>query len=277
MREIFEKESYAGQCFFVICGLAPLVALSLIYGGRMSGVAAIVAALFLLGAIGSMFLKNKECPRPMRDIIYSLITTYLFFVLPPIIAIYAGSQTYVALWFGLGMMAVSLISCLLDEKQRRETTANIETVQAMKSEAADHSQLVESLFEDKWKVVNKLCKIYYEKSESTGAMKLIVRDIEEVLKGLQTPESIADILATTDRCLNGAITQLREECPFLKEQDIEFIGLIHSGLSVRAVCYICDLRKANYYQKKNRLMSRIAESDAPHKQLFIERLAKFTR
>ncbi|MDE6222941.1 MAG: hypothetical protein K2M49_04550 [Muribaculaceae bacterium] len=227
----------------------------------------------------AFFSKSKECPRPVRVAVMDFISIYLWLLLPSAILIVNGYDDWMLLGIEIVFGVVVIITNFIYEKVKEDAETNIESMQEMKEEAGESkAELVEALFRDRWRVVNKLCDIYYEKSDSAGAMKFIVRDIEAELEGLRTQESIRDILATADRCLDGEISRLQQECgEFLKEQDIEFVGLIYAGLSVRAVCYLTGLRKANFYQKKNRLMKRIAESDAPSREEFVERLAKFIK
>ncbi|MDE6513011.1 MAG: hypothetical protein K2L05_02360 [Muribaculaceae bacterium] len=275
----FDNDNYTDQIAHVLAAIFPLFTIGEIFNNNPLRIGAGVAsAILLILLFASFFFKRKVCPKWLRDTIFDITSEYMFFCLPAIMLICAGAGGWGRLYLGIGLIVLYLATCMLRKKVQSDAMSNIENIQGIKAEVTDNSQLIESLFRDKWKVMNKLCNIYYEKSDSTGALKFIVRDIETELQDFRTPKSIADILTTTDRCLDGAISQLRNECgSFLKEQDIEFIGLIFSGLSVRAVCYIMDFRKLNYYQKKNRLISRIAESDAPHKEEFIERLSKFTK
>lgn len=178
--------------------------------------------------------------------------------------------------------AIAIILLIIIYSQRLKVAKadiqyNLKSIQALKAQSADNTHLIESLFSDKWSIINKLCKVYYDKGESDGMLKHIVADIKNELDAISTPESISEILTTTDKCINGIITSLRNECPFLKEQDIEFIGLIYAGLSVRSICYIRRIQKLTFYQKKNRLIRRITDSDAPHKGIFIELINNFTR
>ena len=157
---------------------------------------------------------------------------------------------------------------------KAEIKYNLANIQILKAQSESNAKLIGSMFDDKWNVVNKLCDALYDKSGSAEMHKYIIKDIESELALLGTPESIRDILCLTDSCKNGAISRLRNECPFLKENDIEFLGLICSGLSVRAVCYFMGIKYDTFYKKKNRLLHRIEESDTPHKEEFLSQFSK---
>ncbi|MBD5425604.1 MAG: hypothetical protein HDR45_05335 [Bacteroides sp.] len=158
---------------------------------------------------------------------------------------------------------------------KADILANIAQLQTLKAIAVNNSQLIELLLKEKWRIVNKLCDIYYDKCDSEGMLKYIVHEIESEISELKTPGNINDIIETTDRCLDGIISKLKNECPFIKGNDVEFIGLIFSGLSVRAVCYVTGTKKDYYYKKKNRLLQKIMDSNAEHKDEFISRLSRF--
>ncbi|MBD5415609.1 MAG: hypothetical protein HDR46_04885 [Bacteroides sp.] len=153
--------------------------------------------------------------------------------------------------------------------------ANITSMQLLKATSTSKEQLIESLAKSKWSIVNKLCNAYFDLSESPVLIKFVVQSIETELQELRSKDSISDILSATDNITQGLISQLKSECTFLKSSDIEFIGLIYAGLSVRAVCYLTGIKKDYYYKKKNRLLQRIEASDAKSKAAFIARLSEF--
>ncbi len=72
--------------------------------------------------------------------------------------------------------------------------------------------------------------------------------------------------------MNNIIKKLREQCSFLKEEDIVFITLIYAGLSPRAVCFFTDIKLKNFYTKKRRLVERIDNSRCENKDVFIMNL-----
>ena len=279
-KDSFAREDYRYQIAMIMAAMYPLYTVGKIFDSLalIIGTFVVITVLLVL-FVASFFFKKRVCPQWLRDTVSDVISEYMFFCLPAVMLICSGKDDWLRLFFGIGFMVWYLLTFPLRRKVMEEAENGIESMQEMKEEAGESKEeLVEALFRDRWRVVNKLCDIYYEKSDSAGAMKFIVRDIEAELEGLRTQESIRDILATADRCLDGEISRLQQECgEFLKEQDVEFVGLIYAGLSVRAVCYLTGLRKANFYQKKNRLMKRIAESDAQAREEFVERLAKFIK
>ncbi|MDE7426567.1 MAG: hypothetical protein K2M79_02035 [Muribaculaceae bacterium] len=141
------------------------------------------------------------------------------------------------------------------------------------SDENPYSEILRNLFKEKWATLNMLCNQYYEKGDSEAAQKDILHNIEKELKKLRTPKKLKEIEDATDVYMDGIITRLRMQCPFLKESDITFLTLIISGFSVRAVCLFTGIKYKNFYLKRSRLLARISDSDAPDKELFLHHLS----
>lgn len=158
--------------------------------------------------------------------------------------------------------------------------ATIATVAELKKEidaTADlqeqNAQIIETLFKEKWSTLNMLCYEYFEKGESEQTRNTIINSIGDELKKLRSKKSLKQIEEAVDNYLGGIMSLLRKECAFLSEDEFTFLALVFAGLSVRAVCIITDIKYKLYYLKKSRLTKRISESDAPHKNEFLSRLA----
>lgn len=74
----------------------------------------------------------------------------------------------------------------------------------------------------------------------------------------KTPTNIAEKLKTT---VKG-----------LKYADYKMLILIFAGLSVNAICVICDIERGNYYIKRQRLRDRIQQSDSVYCELFLSHM-----
>ncbi len=170
--------------------------------------------------------------------------------------------------------------------KKAELEANISTLVALNEQVvkvnvekerldmvlSDKSLTIENLFKEKWDTLNMLCNEYFELGDSEITRdKLLVR-IENELKKVRSKKSLKDIEASVDKNMGNLMSMLREECPFISEDDFVFLSLVYAGLSTRAVCLLTDIKYKNFYQKKSRIVKRIAESEATHKDLFIEKL-----
>lgn len=156
-----------------------------------------------------------------------------------------------------------------------------ETIGHLKQKLEEHerqedcnNKIVRDLLTDKWRTLDMLCVELFDLGQSDSERKRVVRNIEKELKKMVSPQGIIDIVEAVDRHMDGIITRLRQQCPFLKEADVNFLGLIYAGFSVRAVCMFMGMEYRHFYVKKSRLMKRIQNSDAPDRELFIERIQR---
>ena len=136
----------------------------------------------------------------------------------------------------------------------------------------DHNEIVEKLFKEKWATLDTLCDQYFGLHNSELNAKDLVNNIEKELKKIVSKKGLVEIVRSVDTHMEGIITELRNQCPFLKDTDVNFLALLYAGFSVRAVCMFIGIKYEYFYVKKARLKNRILSSDAPDKSLFIEKL-----
>lgn len=117
-----------------------------------------------------------------------------------------------------------------------------------------------------------LCNEYFELGDSESTRNALLAHIEKELKKVRSKQYLQDIETAVDANMGGLMSMLRDECPFLKEDDFVFLSLIFAGFSARAVCLLTDIKYNYFYVKKSRLIKRITDSSIPHKSLFIDKL-----
>lgn len=144
------------------------------------------------------------------------------------------------------------------------------TTQQDKSELLKN--LVENLFKDKWKTVNLLCDEFFEKGNSEKAKATIINEVEKEIKRICNPKNLKAIETAVNDCMDGIVSKLRVQCPFLKPEDILFITLLYAGFAPRAVCIFTGIKLKYFYNKRSRLSERIMKSNAPEKILFVEKM-----
>ena len=96
--------------------------------------------------------------------------------------------------------------------------------------------------------------------------------MEKELKKIVSKKGLIYIVEAVNTYMGGIITDLRAQCPFLKEADINFLALLFAGFSVRSVCMFIGIKYDYFYVKKSRLIKRIEASEAPDKALFLQKL-----
>lgn len=172
---------------------------------------------------------------------------------------------------------------LKSRAKRAELEANLLAIMNMREQterlaydnrrlSSELSKTTATLFRDKWTTLNMLCDEYFEKGDSERTRVFILDNIEKELIKLRSRDSLNEIEASVNAYMGNIVTLLRQECTFLKNDDYIFLSLIYAGLSVRAVCLFMNIKYKMFYLKKSRLSKRILASEAPHRQLFIDRL-----
>lgn len=134
------------------------------------------------------------------------------------------------------------------------------------------AHIVEKLFKEKWTTLDMLCNQYFSLNNSELSEKSILSNIEKEVKRITSKKGIAEIVEAVDIHMNGIVTAMRNQCPFLKEDDIHYIALTYAGFSARSVCLFTGIKYKHYYVKKSRLIERLRKSDATDKELFISKM-----
>lgn len=136
----------------------------------------------------------------------------------------------------------------------------------------DHSAIIEKLFKEKWTTLDALCDQYYGLDNSELNAKDLVANMQKELKKIVSRKGLTEIVEAVDIYMGGIVTDLRTQCGFLKDADINFLALLYAGFSVRAVCMFTGIKYDYFYVKKSRLIKRIETSEASDKFLFLKKL-----
>ena len=142
--------------------------------------------------------------------------------------------------------------------------------QKMKKEMAD-TRIIEILFREKWHTLDRLCTEYFSLNQSEISAKALLENIKKEVDNVTSENGIQEIVSAVDTYMGGIITLLKNECSFLKDSDINYIALVYAGFTVKAVCLFLNIKYQNFFVKKSRLIKRIKNSEAIHKDLFISK------
>lgn len=145
-------------------------------------------------------------------------------------------------------------------------------IRQKEAEDYNHAQIVEKLFKEKWETLDMLCHQYFSLKNSELSSKQILVNIEKEIKRIVSPKGLSDIVESVNVNMGGIVERLREQCSFLKEEDINYMALCFAGFSVRAVCLFVGISYQNFYVKRKRLIERISKSTAPDKDMFVSKL-----
>lgn len=164
-----------------------------------------------------------------------------------------------------------LLSHKLDEKSASVKSLK-QLLEDRSSTEIKNTLMLEHLFKEKWSTLNMLCNEYFDLGELESTRMLILKNIEKELSKFRSKSNLLHIEDAVNMYMSNIMVLLRNECPFFKESDFTFLSLVFAGLSVRAVCLFTDIKYKHFYLKKSRLSKRILDSNAAHKQLFIDKM-----
>ena len=169
---------------------------------------------------------------------------------------------------------MSLQRMLRDIENKNESMSDkINELQNVKDQIeTNHNTIVEKLFKERWTTLDALCDQYYGLNNSELNAKDLVSNMEKELKKIVSKKGLIYIVEAVNTYMGGIITDLKAQCPFLKEADINFLALLFAGFSVRSVCMFIGIKYDYFYVKKSRLIKRIETSEAPDKALFLQKL-----
>ena len=159
------------------------------------------------------------------------------------------------------------------ENRNESMSTQIEVLQSANDHLLSNSnEIVEKLFKEKWTTLDVLCDQYYGLNNSELNAKDLVANIHKELKKIVSKKGLTEIVDAVDAYMGGIVSNLKTQCKFLKEADVNFLALLYAGFSVRAVCMFTGIKYDYFYVKKSRLIKRIEASDAPDRSLFLEKI-----
>lgn len=157
-----------------------------------------------------------------------------------------------------------------ESENRMEIIARIsEELTARRNESDVARKRIANLYRERWETINLLCNEFFEKGDSEKTRSSIINEVEKELDSLRSPRKLRQIEGSVNECMDGLISRMRVQCPFLKEDDILFLSLIHAGFSPRAVSLFTGIKLKYFYTRRSRLIERIKHSEVPDREEFI--------
>lgn len=176
-----------------------------------------------------------------------------------------------ALYSNLNEKDTKLDTLMIHAKNQEEGLNSLSCELANKTEELQRLNLiVESLFKERFSIMNKLCEEYFIVHNSNKERQIIYNKVEQTIKDLKSPSSLKEIESTVNELRDGIMARLDKQFPNLKSVDRTFLLLTYAGLPTRTICTICEITIGNYYNKRQRLKARFEASDAPDAHMFIK-------
>lgn len=132
---------------------------------------------------------------------------------------------------------------------------------------------INELYKSQFKILNELCREYYSKNEASERVrKTLYKDFESIILELRGASKFQKLEESLNMYCDNIAEKLKTTVKGLKYADYKMLILIFAGLSVNAICVICDIERGNYYIKRQRLRDRIQQSDSVYCELFLSHM-----
>lgn len=147
-------------------------------------------------------------------------------------------------------------------------------IEYQKNELSHVSGLANSLFRQKFNVLNRLCVDYFEHEEEDIARVAIYNQLKNEIAIISSPRYLKNLTDEINTYSNHLLDYLHKKFPSLKETDYTFIVLHLAGFKARTICLVINITLSNFYAKRKRLKDKFLNSDADRKQELIEIFSK---
>ena len=161
------------------------------------------------------------------------------------------------------------------KKQKIAIEKNIVIAEVLRTTMAKNTQWqssVKTLLSDRFEILDRLCRILYENSDSSVAKKRISEEV--ALMKMQFTEDrnmLNEMSCYVDKHYDKIITKLRFDFPELKEIDYRLIIYIILGFSTPVIAmFLTDNKVTLIYARKKRLKNKIIGSDSKYKELYLQ-------
>lgn len=142
---------------------------------------------------------------------------------------------------------------------------------------ADKEGQLKELVLSRFEILDQLGRTFYERDNTKAQQEAIYKQVKNFFTKLSsdaaTKRELEEIVNTVN---DNIIVKLREQFPRFKPADVEMLCYIYAGLSAQIISVIVNDSVSNVYNRKSRLKARIAASQSPDKDFFIQKMNKST-
>lgn len=165
------------------------------------------------------------------------------------------------------------------KKTRREAQQYIDTINELQlirnntKELEPLTTAIDRLYNDRLRDINQLCETYYEHSDTPRQATKVFEQVRQTIVAIKSDEGrLRELEELVDRCRDGIMSKLREECDKLNERELKVVLYSYAGFSSRAICIFVDSNPVALSKMKYRIKSKIRESECKDAELLISAL-----
>ncbi|MDE6410096.1 MAG: hypothetical protein K2K81_07640 [Muribaculaceae bacterium] len=160
----------------------------------------------------------------------------------------------------------------LINKQKKELKKKSAQINQLTKKLNYAGNMLSNLYTEQWSTINMLCKEFFNKDKSDSA--IIMANINNELEKLKSKGFYQTLERDLNTYYDGIVKKLRAQCINLKEEDIKLIILCLAGFSSIAVSLLTECSTSTFYARKQRIINKIALSNVPDRDLFLNYLKK---
>ncbi len=184
-----------------------------------------------------------------------------------------GSAALLLLLIAMASTALWYLRARREEirRLRAEAEEYITTAEELRSRLDESSRVLKGAVAGKNEILERLCEQYYIYGESSDKLpSRLLKEVKAAIGGLRDdPKTLAGFEASVNAAHDGAVDKLRAQLPRCKEEDVKLFVLAASGLSRTAMATILEKEKGVVNNRLWRLKGRLADSEAPDKELLL--------
>ncbi len=183
-------------------------------------------------------------------------------------------QWVLALLLVLGLVAgwfIYRINRLLAERRLAEERAETDRIMSIAEDLQARLQKAGSskiLEKSGFSVLERLCEQFYIYEGTENLQTKVLKEAKSVIDGLRTDSKGLEDLLNAEH--DGVMTAFRAQFPKLKEDDLRLFAYVAAGFSSTTISTLMERDKQYVYNRSWRLKGRIAASEAPDKDRFLE-------
>ena len=121
-------------------------------------------------------------------------------------------------------------------------------------------------------VLERLCEQYYIYEGTDNLQPKLLKEAKAVIEDLRS--DAGQLEKTLDSQKNGLISKFRAQLPKVREEEVRLFCFLAAGFNSTTISTLMEKDKQNIYNKIWRLKTRISESDAQDKELFLTYFSK---
>ena len=133
---------------------------------------------------------------------------------------------------------------------------------------------LKSLFSDRFKVIDRLSKTYYECKGMKNEQNRIYTEANAILKTFENTNTKAQLTALIDENLNGLASDFATDFPEISGEDYMLFLYIVCGFSISPISMFLGKSNTVLYNRKSRLKNKITASKAERKSEYLNFLSR---